>query len=75
MHPETPCSCGPAVIAHEETCPHFGQPKFVPTGKKTEYRLGMFSEGNIVFDLSVLFFFFGSLAFLAIIYWIFRNSL
>jgi hypothetical protein len=62
-------------MAHEASCPHYGQPKCVPTGKKTEGPVKMFSPGNIGFDEAVVAFFFGSLAFLATIYWIFRDTL
>jgi len=75
MHPENACSYGPAAMSHETSCPNYGQPKFVPTGIKTEDTVKMFSPGNIGFDLAVVAFFFGTLAFLATIYWIFRGAL
>lgn len=75
MHPGNACSCGPAAMAHEASCPHYGQPKFVPTGKESKDTIKMFSPGNMSFDLAVAAFFLGSLAFLATIYWICRGTL
>lgn len=75
MHPENECVCGPSDMAHSPTCPHFGSPKWVPTGSKTVWEFKTLPMVvNLAFFMAALFFFFGAIAFLAAIFWMFNHS-